>query len=51
MNDESERIWKEEVVAKTRYYPGICMERLKTGMEKQKLIIPADLSEIRSKHR
>jgi hypothetical protein len=33
MNDEYERIWKEEVVAKTRYYPGICMEGLNTAMK------------------
>jgi hypothetical protein len=29
MTAEIERIWKEAVVAWSRYYPGICLERLK----------------------
>jgi hypothetical protein len=27
-NDEWERIWKEAVVAKSRHYPGICLQGL-----------------------
>jgi hypothetical protein len=27
-NDESERTWKEAIVADLRYYPGICLEGL-----------------------
>jgi hypothetical protein len=28
MTDELERIWKEAIIC-LRYYPGICLERLK----------------------
>jgi hypothetical protein len=33
MNDDLERFLKREVVAKLRYYPGICLERLKKTMK------------------
>jgi hypothetical protein len=29
VSDELETIWRENVIAKSRYYPGNCMERLK----------------------
>jgi hypothetical protein len=29
MNDELERIWKEAPVAYSRYYPSICLEKLR----------------------
>jgi len=28
MTDELERIWKEEAIAKLRYYPSICLKEL-----------------------
>jgi hypothetical protein len=34
MNDELERIWKEDVVAKSRYSTDICLEGLKKTTKK-----------------
>jgi hypothetical protein len=29
MNDKFDRIWKEVIVALMRYYPGICLQKLR----------------------
>ena len=34
MTDELERIWKEEAIAKLRYYPSICLKELIKTMKK-----------------
>jgi hypothetical protein len=33
MTDELERIWKEVVVAQSRYYPSVCLEELMKATE------------------
>jgi hypothetical protein len=42
MIDELEGIWKEAVAAKSRYYPGICLEGLrKTTKTAMMTAVPA----------
>jgi hypothetical protein len=44
MNNKLEGIWKEAVVAKTRYYPGICLEGLrKTTEPVRKVGVPGEI--------
>jgi hypothetical protein len=32
MNDELESVWKEAVMAQSRYTPGVCMEEMKKSI-------------------
>ncbi|PNF31555.1 hypothetical protein B7P43_G00786 [Cryptotermes secundus] len=51
MNDNLEVIWKEVVVAKSRYYPGIVLEGLLKTMKKKNSVRTADVTvEIRNEH-
>jgi hypothetical protein len=49
MNDEMEKIWKEAVMAQLRYYPSICLGRLKkTTLESVR--ITGTLAGIQTEH-
>jgi hypothetical protein len=49
MYNKLEIIWKEVAVAERKYYPGICMERLRKITDTSATI--ADVSvEVRTKH-
>jgi hypothetical protein len=39
MDDELERIWKEVVIAQSRYYPSICPDGLRETMKKSSVRI------------
>jgi hypothetical protein len=49
MNDEMEKIWKEAVMAQLRYYPTICLGRLKKTAQESVRIAGA-LAEIQTEH-
>jgi hypothetical protein len=49
MNDEMEKIWKEAVMAQLRYYPCICLGRLKKTAQESVRIAGA-LAEIQTEH-
>jgi hypothetical protein len=44
MKDELERIWEEEVMALSKYYPSICLEGLRKIMENGRLTgVPGEI--------
>jgi hypothetical protein len=50
LNNELERMWKEAVVAKSRYYLSIFLQELRKSTKNLLVRIAGDLSDIRTCH-